>query len=88
MMALTLGHDRLSTKKRREDLIDELGQLSQKVQKVLDNDAHYKELCESILNKADSLIVLGRGYQHATCLEGALVTFFFHFLSCVSLFPR
>jgi len=79
MMALTLGHDRLSTKKRREDLIDELGQLSQKVQKVLDNDAYYKELCESILNKNDSLIVLGRGYQHATCLEGALVSFFLSF---------
>lgn len=71
MIALTLGHDRSSTKARRDEIIQELGTLSEKVQKVLNQDAYFRELCET-LNKSDSLIVLGRGYQYSTCLEGAL----------------
>jgi glutamine---fructose-6-phosphate transaminase (isomerizing) len=40
---------------------------------VLKLDGELRALVESRLTKERSLLLLGRGYQHATCKEGALV---------------
>jgi len=40
---------------------------------VLKLDGSLRVLCEQRLTKERSLLILGRGYQHATCKEGALV---------------
>lgn len=72
MIALVLGNDRVSTKQRREEIIRSMEKLPQAIQKVLDNDNYYKKLVEQKLINAQSMIVLGRGYQHATSLEVAL----------------
>jgi len=77
MIALVLGEDRLSTKKRREDIIRSMKELPEKIKVILENDKLYYEMADTLLNKSDSLLLLGRGYQFATCLEGALVDFNF-----------
>jgi len=72
MIALALGNDRISSQARREKIIMEMETLPAKIQKVLDNDKTYRDLVHQVLDKSDSLILLGRGYQFATALEGAL----------------
>ena len=44
-----------------------------KIQEVLKLDEELHKLAEKFF-KEKSLLVMGRGYQYATCLEGALVT--------------
>jgi glucosamine 6-phosphate synthetase-like amidotransferase/phosphosugar isomerase protein len=48
-----------------------MGQLSDNIKDVLNLDSAMEELATS-LAKERSLLVMGRGYQYATCLEGAL----------------
>ncbi|KAI8394094.1 L-glutamine D-fructose 6-phosphate amidotransferase [Radiomyces spectabilis] len=72
MMAIQLSEDRLSTTKRREEIIDGLYRLPGHVKEVLAQDANLQKLAEETLSKEKSLLLMGRGYQNATCLEGAL----------------
>ncbi|CAO3617269.1 unnamed protein product [Cunninghamella blakesleeana] len=74
LMALQLSDDKLSTLERRHQIIDELKRLPDLIQQVLDDhvDNDLKKLCKDHLMNEKSLLVLGRGYQNATCLEGAL----------------
>jgi len=46
---------------------------TEKIAQVLKLDGSLRALCEQRLTKERSLLILGRGYQHATCKEGALV---------------
>lgn len=71
-MALQLSEDRISTTKRREEIIAELYTLPAKIKEVLALDAELRQLCMDKLVKEKSLLLMGRGYQNATCLEGAL----------------
>ncbi|PKA63071.1 Glutamine--fructose-6-phosphate aminotransferase [isomerizing] [Apostasia shenzhenica] len=71
MMALAIGADKLSTQSRREDIINNLPTLPDKVSDVLKLDVQMKDLARSLM-QMQSLLVFGRGYNYATALEGAL----------------
>jgi len=72
MMALQLSEDRLSLTERRNEIIDGLHELPNKIKEVLQLDAHLRQLSKDVLFKEKSLLIMGRGFQNATCLEGAL----------------
>ncbi|KAF7732268.1 glutamine--fructose-6-phosphate transaminase (isomerizing) [Apophysomyces ossiformis] len=72
MMAIQLSEDRISTISRRKEIIDGLYRLPGHIKEVLAEDANLQELAQKTLSKEKSLLLMGRGYQNATCLEGAL----------------
>ncbi|OLY84011.1 Glutamine-fructose-6-phosphate aminotransferase [isomerizing] [Smittium mucronatum] len=72
MMALQLGEDRSSMSQRRKEIIQGLKELPEKISQVLTLDNSLKSLCENDLDGIQSLLILGRGFNNATCLEGAL----------------
>ncbi|KIO26050.1 hypothetical protein M407DRAFT_74993 [Tulasnella calospora MUT 4182] len=72
MMALQLSEDRISLTERRNQIIDGLHELPSQINKVLASDKHLQELAKNTLINSKSLLIMGRGYQYATCLEGAL----------------
>jgi len=69
MFALSLSEDRASKQQRREQIMDGLGKISEQIQQCLKLDKPIKELCQKFKNQK-SLLLLGRGAQHATALEG------------------
>ncbi|KAL2609368.1 hypothetical protein R1flu_027941 [Riccia fluitans] len=71
MLALAVGEDSISTRARREAIIDCLGELPGVVKKVLQLDEKMKELATTLVEE-QSLLLFGRGYNYATALEGAL----------------
>jgi len=72
MMALQLSEDRLSTQQRRQEIIEALKELPKYIKEVLESDNTLKQLCKESLHQQKSLLIMGRGWQNATCLEGAL----------------
>lgn len=72
MIALSLSDDRVSQINRRIAIIDGLQKIPEQIRKVLELEEKIKTLCDSELATQKSLLLLGRGYQHATALEGAL----------------
>ncbi|KAI0356014.1 L-glutamine D-fructose 6-phosphate amidotransferase [Trametes cingulata] len=72
MMALQLSEDRISLTERRNQIIDGLHKLPGQIKKVLEGDKGLQELATGVLANQRSLLLMGRGYQYATCLEGAL----------------
>jgi glutamine---fructose-6-phosphate transaminase (isomerizing) len=72
MFALSLSEDRASKQKRREEIMDGLSKISDQIRTVLKLDASIKELCNKFKNHK-SMLLLGRGAQHATALEGKLM---------------
>jgi glucosamine--fructose-6-phosphate aminotransferase (isomerizing) len=72
MMALQLSEDRISMTARRNQIIDEMHELPRYIKEVLALDHDLQELCKTVLHKEKNLLIMGRGYQNATCLEGAL----------------
>ncbi|TFK68809.1 L-glutamine D-fructose 6-phosphate amidotransferase [Pluteus cervinus] len=71
MMALQLSEDRISLVERRNQIINGLHELPRQIKKVLEGDSALKALSQTI-SQHKSLLLMGRGYQYATCLEGAL----------------
>lgn len=71
MMAVQLGEDRLSMSGRRNAIIDGLHELPGQIRQILLADRDYQALAP-VLAQQTSLLIMGRGYQHATCLEAAL----------------
>ena len=57
---------------RRNEIIDGLYRLPGHVKEVLSDDAKLQQLAADTLYKEKSLLIMGRGFQNATCLEGAL----------------
>lgn len=72
MMAIQLSEDRISLTERRKQLIDGLHALPGQIKKVLEADKALQQFAISTLANQRSLLLLGRGLQYATCLEGAL----------------
>ncbi|CAK9300387.1 unnamed protein product [Gordionus sp. m RMFG-2023] len=71
MFGLVMCEDKMSMQPRRMQIIEELIKLPEKIKTVLALDKSIYELAKQMyLNK--SLLVMGRGYNFATCLEGAL----------------
>jgi glucosamine--fructose-6-phosphate aminotransferase (isomerizing) len=72
MMAVQLSEDRISMTERRKQIIDGLHDLPDQIRTILAQDKALQALAHGTLAKERSLLIMGRGYQHATCLEGAL----------------
>jgi glucosamine--fructose-6-phosphate aminotransferase (isomerizing) len=72
LIALQLSEDKVSVAERRKEIIQGLNNLPGMIKEVLALDGDLKKLAQDVLLKEKSLLVMGRGYQNATCLEGAL----------------
>ena len=71
LMALQLSDDNYAKVGRRREIINGLKDLSSNIRKVLALDAQIKDL--AIKHKdISNLLLLGRGYNGSTCMEGAL----------------
>lgn len=71
MFGLVLSQDSISKKERREEIIRGLRDLSGQIKQVLDLDDKILDVSKELYNEK-SLLIMGRGFNHATCLEGAL----------------
>jgi len=71
MFGLVMCEDRISLQPRRNQIIDGLKQLPEKIKQVLALDDKVQSIAEKLYEKR-SLLIMGRGYSFATCLEGAL----------------
>ncbi|KAI8999526.1 hypothetical protein BC832DRAFT_564513 [Gaertneriomyces semiglobifer] len=73
MIALQLSDDNFAKFSRRNDIIDGLYTLSADIKKTLALEPELKKMADELLaTNATDLILIGRGYQTATVLEGAL----------------
>ncbi|ODV96497.1 hypothetical protein PACTADRAFT_80512 [Pachysolen tannophilus NRRL Y-2460] len=72
MVALSISDDRISKIERHREIIDGLKAIPAQIKKVLQLETKIKELCDNVLKDQKSLLLLGRGYQFASALEGAL----------------
>jgi len=82
MFALSLSEDRASKAKRREDIMDGLTRISDQFKQILEQDQAIKEMCSKFFHNQKSLLLLGRGNQFATALEGALKIKEISYLHC------
>ncbi|CAF3003111.1 unnamed protein product [Rotaria socialis] len=71
LFGLVLSEDSISKEPRRKAIIDALQQLPDYIKRVLECDKKIREYAEALFNES-SLLVMGRGFNFATCLEGAL----------------
>ncbi|XP_030370188.1 glutamine--fructose-6-phosphate aminotransferase [isomerizing] 2-like isoform X5 [Scaptodrosophila lebanonensis] len=71
MFALVMSEDRLSLQQRRLEILQALSKLADQIREVLKLDKVVQELAKD-LYQHKSLLIMGRGYNFATCLEGAL----------------
>jgi len=71
MFALVMSEDRISLQPRRSEIIQGLKQLPDMIRRVLTLDAKVLEIAKELYEKR-SLLIMGRGFNFATCLEGAL----------------
>ncbi|XP_047738656.1 glutamine--fructose-6-phosphate aminotransferase [isomerizing] 1 [Hyalella azteca] len=71
MFALMMAEDRISSQPRRSEIIQGLKKLPEQIKEVLALDDQIKAISELVYDKM-SMLVLGRGYNYATCMEGAL----------------
>jgi glucosamine--fructose-6-phosphate aminotransferase (isomerizing) len=70
MFALSLSEDRASKQKRREEIMDGLGRVSDQFRHILKLNDPIKEICAKFFKNQKSLLLLGRGSQFSTALEG------------------
>ena len=82
MFALSLSEDRASKQKRREEIIEGLAEISNQIKQILQLDQPIKELCAKTFQNQKSLLLLGRGSQFSTALEGALKIKEISYLHC------
>jgi len=82
MFALSLSEDRSSKQARREAIMEGLGKVSEQIKEVLKLDQPIKELCARTFKHQKSLLLLGRGSQFSTALEGALKIKEISYLHC------
>ncbi|VDO08179.1 unnamed protein product [Rodentolepis nana] len=71
MFALVLSADRISFQERRKEIVEALSRLPEQVDSILRKEEAIVEIAKDFVD-AKSILVLGRGYNFATCLEGAL----------------
>jgi glutamine---fructose-6-phosphate transaminase (isomerizing) len=69
LIAVYISQHKNTHQKRRETIIDAIEQLPPKIQKAI--NISVKKFVDQI-DSQSSLILIGRGYQCATCIEGAL----------------
>eukprot|EP01114_Cavostelium_apophysatum_P022893 TRINITY_DN843_c0_g1_i1.p1 TRINITY_DN843_c0_g1~~TRINITY_DN843_c0_g1_i1.p1 ORF type:complete len:672 (-),score=211.12 TRINITY_DN843_c0_g1_i1:569-2584(-) len=71
LMALKLGENTLSTQARRTEVIQALKNLPDLMTRTLQKADQMVPIAKKIKDN-NSVLVMGRGYQYATCVEGAL----------------
>ncbi|XP_055875558.1 glutamine--fructose-6-phosphate aminotransferase [isomerizing] 2-like isoform X3 [Biomphalaria glabrata] len=71
LFALVMSEDRISMQQRRHEIIEGLQCLPEQIKTVLALDEKIHKLANELYTQK-SLLVMGRGYNYATCLEGAL----------------
>ncbi|XP_064624172.1 glutamine--fructose-6-phosphate aminotransferase [isomerizing] 1-like isoform X12 [Lineus longissimus] len=71
MFGLMMCEDRISMQGRRKQIIDGLKSLPGLIDEVLKMDNQIHTLAQELYQQR-SLLIMGRGYNYATCLEGAL----------------
>ncbi|KNC84812.1 glucosamine-fructose-6-phosphate aminotransferase [isomerizing] 2 [Sphaeroforma arctica JP610] len=71
MMSISMASDSVAKTGRREKVIKAMKEMPQLIEEVLKLDTQIEELSKQFATER-SLLVMGRGYQYATCLEGAL----------------
>ncbi|XP_061842251.1 glutamine--fructose-6-phosphate aminotransferase [isomerizing] 1 [Nerophis lumbriciformis] len=71
MFALMMCDDRISMQPRRREIIQGLGMLPDLIKEVLSLDDEIQKLATELYHQK-SVLIMGRGYHYATCLEGAL----------------
>nr|XP_022906446.1 glutamine--fructose-6-phosphate aminotransferase [isomerizing] 2-like isoform X4 [Onthophagus taurus] len=71
MFALVMSEDRNSLAKRRREIIEGLQIIDEQIRTVLQLDKEVEELAKDLYQQK-SLLIMGRGFNFATCLEGAL----------------
>jgi len=71
MFALVMSEDSISKAERRMEIIKGLKDLSGHIKKVLALDNQILEYAKQLYTEK-SLLIMGRGFNYATCLEGAL----------------
>ncbi|XP_032483008.1 glutamine--fructose-6-phosphate aminotransferase [isomerizing] 2 isoform X3 [Phocoena sinus] len=71
MFGLMMSEDRISLQNRRREIIHGLRSLPELIKEVLSLDEKIHDLALELYTQR-SLLVMGRGYNYATCLEGAL----------------
>lgn len=74
MFALSLSEDRASKQERRESIMEGLGKISEQFREILKLNDPIKELCAKSFKDQKSLLLLGRGAQFPTALEGQSIT--------------
>ncbi|QPG76862.1 glutamine--fructose-6-phosphate transaminase (isomerizing) [Brettanomyces nanus] len=72
MLALQISSNVIDNRARAEEIINGLKDIPAMIGKVLSKKAHIKEICHEYLTGKESMLVIGRGYQYASALEGAL----------------
>lgn len=70
MFALSLSEDRASKAKRREDIMNGLSLVSDQFRQILKLDSSIREMCQKFFKGQKSILLLGRGSQFSTALEG------------------
>ena len=70
MFALSLSEDRASKQKRREDIMNGLAHVSEQFKQILKLNDPIKSMCQKFFKHQKSLLLLGRGSQFSTALEG------------------
>ncbi|CAI9555212.1 unnamed protein product, partial [Staurois parvus] len=71
MFALMVCDDRISMQERRKQIIHGLKILPDYIKEVLSLDDEIQKLAAELYQQK-SVLIMGRGYHYATCLEGAL----------------
>ncbi|KAJ3604221.1 hypothetical protein NHX12_028962 [Muraenolepis orangiensis] len=71
MFALLMCDDRISMQPRRREIIQGLRILPDLIKEVLSLDEEIQKLAVELYQQK-SVLIMGRGYHYATCLEGAL----------------
>ena len=71
MFALVMSEDRISLQPRRAEIIQGLKKLPDLIKEVLQLDQKVLAIAQELYKKR-SLLIMGRGFNFATCLEGAL----------------
>uniref|UniRef100_A0A8C0JDI1 glutamine--fructose-6-phosphate transaminase (isomerizing) n=1 Tax=Chelonoidis abingdonii TaxID=106734 RepID=A0A8C0JDI1_CHEAB len=71
MFALMMCDDRISMQERRKEIMRGLKVLPDLIKEVLSMDDEIQKLATELYHQK-SVLIMGRGYHYATCLEGAL----------------
>ena len=71
MFGLVLSEDRMSFRPRRQEIINCLKDLPDLIKEVLKQDEKVLNIAKQLYQNR-SILIMGRGYNFSTCLEGAL----------------